>query len=99
MVKRLKELHEAQLTAKTPADIQRINDELQYIYAKRNGTIPAYRSQVIASRVAKKYSLDKQIEILLNNNVDDIVTLKVYRVQVALDVDQMINSFESQLQM
>lgn len=97
MINRLKELHKARLDAKDNAQLEKINDELQYLYAKKNDEITSYREKAIAARVAKKYSLDKQIEILLNGDVGEIALLKAYRVQMATEVDQLIKQYESDL--
>lgn len=94
---KIKKLHKERINCTDSEKAKKINDNLDYLYAKKNERTDTYRSQEIAKRVAKKYSLDKQIEILLNDNKDEIKALKEYRKQVAHEVDVLINQYENEI--
>lgn len=91
----LKEINKAIFNSTDQAAIEKLSFKKRYIIAKNHNEVDACRDTEIAQRVAKKYSLDKQIEILLNGDVGEIALLKAYRSQMATEVDQLIVEFET----
>ena len=77
-------------------EYQRLRDKDRYYNAKRTNTVDKFRRGELASRVSKKYPLDKQIEILLSGDQTEITLLKSYRAMVSAEVDLYIKQLESE---
>lgn len=97
MIDKIKKLHGEREKTTDASQLKAIENKLRYLYAKKCNALTAYREREIATRVAAKYSLDKQIEILLNCDISEITALKAYRSQAAAEVDKSINQFETEL--
>ena len=97
MKNKLKELNEVILHCDDAVLRKSLEEKRVFLFAKCNDRIDGYRQNEISRRVQEKYPLDKQIEILLNGDVGEIALLKAYRVQMAIEVDQLIKQFESDL--
>jgi hypothetical protein len=70
--------------------------KLEYLLAKQNGTLSMFKAKEIAKRIAKNYTLDMQIDIILNGNDADIAILKAYRTQAANEVEELILKLEAE---
>lgn len=97
MRNRLNTLKAELSTCNELARIDEIRTEIRYILTKNCGKVADFRSQEITKRVVKDYPLDKQIGIILDGNADEIASLKAFRAQKAIEVDEMISKYEEGL--
>lgn len=95
--KYIETLHEARFKAKNTTEMNDISTKLRFAYAKKNNHIDSFRASEIARRVAKKYSLDRQLEIVLYGDPSEITMLKSYRGMITAEVDLLIKNLEKEL--
>lgn len=71
--------------------------KLRAALCKLSGTSDRMCDKEVAQRVAREYSLDKQIEIILSGNIVDITKLKEYRAKIRKEVENEMEQSESML--
>lgn len=97
MRNRLNTLKAELFTCNDLVRIDEIRTEMRYISSKKGNKVERFREVEIAKRVTTEYSLDKQIGIILDGNADEIASLKAFRAQKAIEVDEMISKYEEGL--
>lgn len=95
--KHIETLHEARLKAKNTDELNNISLMLRFACAKKSNHMDSFRASEIARKVSEKYSIDRQIEILLYGDPSEIAMLKSYRGMITAEVDLLIKNLEKEL--
>lgn len=72
--------------------------KMSILYAIRDNTLDKLKSTLVAKEVAKEYTLDEQIEILLNGDVTALTGLRLCRQQITVEVNALIQSMTAELE-